>query len=167
MTNKRPTSRGGALTQIAQTKARHEAVDALVEVTARDVRSPRGKDKPITSEMLEDALLMLEDGVRMDVACERLGLHNGSLTSYGSRHPEFGAQLREAMALGTINIVNNTFRVARGEEGFSTGSIERDKLLCDMSWRYAKTIGNRIFGDKLQVDQRTVTINLPGWMKDL
>jgi len=120
----------------------------------------RGKDKPITDEMREEALIMLANGNPMDRVTEHFGVSRCALLLNGHNNAEFGLRLRDAMAMGTVEIVNATFRVADAEPGYSTGSIERDKLKIDNAWRYAKTIGNRIFGDRLQVDQRSITITI-------
>lgn len=104
---------------------------------------------------------MLACGIPMDVVTDEFGLSRAALLGYGHRNADKGPILRDAMAMGTVSIVNDTFRVARGEEGYSTGNIERDKMVVDLAWKYAKTIGNRIFGDKLQVEQHAIMVMLP------
>lgn len=145
--------------------ARKAAVNDLVTVTvereAKALAKTRGKDRPITDEMFEDALQMLSSGSPMDVVTGELGLSRAAILGYAHRNPDKAPALRDAMAMGTVSIVNDTFRVARGEEGYSTGSIERDKMIVDLAWKYAKTIGNRIFGDKLQVEQHSIMVMLP------
>lgn len=141
---------------------RKDAAQSLAAVSLRKDRelAHRGKDKPITVEMQEEALMMLANGVPMDRVCEHFEVNRCALLVRGQSDPDFDTRLKMAMALGTVEIVNATFRVADAEEGYTTGSIERDKLKIDNAWRYAKTIGNRIFGDKLQVDQRTISISI-------
>lgn len=120
----------------------------------------RGRNKPVTDEMREEALTLLANGMPMDRVTDHFGVDRCALLVNGIKNPDFDQRLKIAMALGTVDIVNATSRIAAGEPGFSSGSIERDKLMVDNAWRYAKTIGNRIFGDKLQVDQRTITITV-------
>lgn len=120
----------------------------------------RGKEKPITDEMREEALILLANGMPMDRVTDYFGVDRCSLLVNGLKNPDFDQRLKMAMALGTVDIVNATSRIAAGEAGYSSGSIERDKLMVDNAWRYAKTIGNRIFGDKLMVDQRSITITV-------
>lgn len=143
-------------------RERKDAASSLAAISEAKDRAlaHRGKDKPITDEMREEALIMIANGNPMDRVCEHFGLDRASLLINGNKNPDFGARLKEAMAMGTVEIINATFRVADAEPGYTTGSIERDKLKIDNAWRYAKTIGNRIFGDRLQVDQRSITINV-------
>ncbi len=160
MTNvKRKNNGEGVRRAAAERKA---VASELAEVSLVHDRAlaHRGKDKPITEEMRAEALTMLANGMPMDRVTDHFGVDRCSLFVHGVNDPAFDTQLKSAMAIGTVDIVNATFRIANGDAGYSTGSIERDKLKVDNAWRYAKTIGNRIFGDKLQVEQRTLSITV-------
>lgn len=135
-------------------------VKALALDTAQREMAYRGSNKPVTREMEEQALQMLADGHPMDVVCDHFQINRSTLLCRGQRDPGFSEELTRAMSMGTVSTINSAMRTARGEEGYTTGSIERDKLVCDMAWRYAKTIGNKIFGDKLQIDQRSIQITV-------
>lgn len=141
---------------------RKDAAQAIAAISLRKDRelAHRGKDKPITQAMRDEALTMLANGMPMDRVTDHFGVDRCALFVHGVRNEDFKAQLTDALALGTFDMVNNTFRILSGEEGYTTGSIERDKALADNIWKYAKTIGNRMFGDKLQVDQRTISITV-------
>lgn len=143
-------------------RERKDAASAVAQIALRKDQElqHRGKDKPITEEMRNDALTMLANGMPMDRVCEHFGVDRCALMVHGHRDEEYGAKLKDALTIGTFDMVNNTFRILDGEEGYTTGSIERDKARADNIWRYAKTIGNRLFGDRLQVDQRSITINV-------
>ncbi len=118
----------------------------------------RGVHVAITDEELESALLRLSAGDNMTSVTAELGVCRSALQWKAHSDPDFRDRLRLALEMGAYAAAENTFSIARGEPGFSTGSIERDKLLVDVSWRWAKTVGNRIFGDKLAVDHRQIVM---------
>lgn len=144
-------------------EAKRQIISTFAAASLNDERTTlrsRGVNKPISDDDLEDALLRLSHGDRMDMVTSAIGVDRSSLLSRATRDRDFSERLQNAQTMGAYARVEYAARVAAGEEGYSTGSIERDKLVCDQAWKWARTIGNRIFGDKLQVEQRTVTINL-------
>ncbi len=63
--------------------------------------------------------------------------------------PEFKAAYQDAKTVGYQEIVDRLRRVAKGEEGFSTGDVRRDQLVIELDkWVLAKwepgTYGDRV-----------------------
>lgn len=157
--SKEAAARTGAGVRRAAQERKAIASQMADATEAREVATRACHTRPITPEIEQEALQMLADGRSMSEVTAHFGLSRAALLVYGNRNPDFNEQIMRAMSLGTVSIINDAMMTAKGEPGYTTGSIERDKLVADMAWRYAKTIGNRIFGDKLQVDQRQIVIN--------
>ena len=72
---------------------------------------------------------------------------------------EFSKRLSQAYSTAYFNFMVDGREVARGNEGYSSGNIERDKLIIDTDWKMAKALVPRLV-DKQQIDQRTIVINV-------
>lgn len=71
----------------------------------------------------------------------------------------FNEMVLRAMAIGQHVLIDVMQDIARAGR-FSTGSIERDKLLIQTIANVASKRNRADFGDKLQVDQRVINITL-------
>ena len=152
---------GNAAAKIAATKVKHEIVTTLATndlVAESKALAKRGKDKPITEDDLDYALERLRAGDNMTVITDHLKLSAGAIWHVAYRDPEFHRRLSAALEIGQHTMVSRLERIASGE--LSTGSIERDKLLCDVILKVAKAYNRRTFGDKVEVEQRSVVINI-------
>lgn len=87
------------------------------------------------------------------------GVEPHTLNAKCKRDPDFDKALSEAYATAFFNHMIDARSVARGLEGYSTGSIERDKLVIDTDYRMAKSLVPRLI-EKQQIDQRTITITV-------
>ena len=116
--------------------------------------------KKMSDETAENALEMIARGEMMLKITEKLRLTRGALASRAAASPNFARRLHEARATGAWSIAEYGSLAAMGEEGFTTGSIERDKLVSNNCWKWARHLNQKVFGDKVQVDQRTVQVNI-------
>jgi hypothetical protein len=82
-----------------------------------------------------------------------------TLAAKAKRDIDFDKRLSEAYSHAFFDHMIDARSVARGLEGFTTGSIERDKLVIDTDWRLAKALVPRLI-DKQQVDTRSISITV-------
>lgn len=121
----------------------------------------------VTDEQWEWALDRIANGDTDASVMRQLGVVRSTILEKCDRDPEFEVRYRRAIEIAYINIAHDIRCVTRGEPGYSSGDTRRDELIAKYDLELAKRFANRIIGDKLQVDQRTVTINLPDWTKDV
>jgi hypothetical protein len=82
-----------------------------------------------------------------------------TLAAKAKRDIDFDKRLSEAYSHAFFDHMIDARSVARGLEGYTTGSIERDKLVIDTDWRLAKALVPRLI-DKQQVDTRSISITV-------
>lgn len=66
-------------------------------------------------------------------------------------HPEFSANITRARLYGYDQIANATRLVAKGEPGYSSGDVQRDKLMVDTDLKLLAKWDKR-YGDKVQTE---------------
>ncbi|MXO94272.1 hypothetical protein GRI62_11765 [Erythrobacter arachoides] len=120
----------------------------------------RGGYKHLTPEQVEDALEMIRCGRMMAEVTAKLGVSKGALASRAATNPEFAKQLHEARAIGAWMIAEYGHAALMGVEGFTTGSVERDKAISASCWKWAKHLNQQVFGDKVEVNQTTLTLSI-------
>ena len=109
---------------------------------------------PVTQQVIDNLCLqMAEFGEPMEVACTRANITNcGVLKRYLKAHPEAAEQVEEARVRGVHTIAYDLRKVAKGEAGFSSKDVNRDKLIIDTDFRILKAIAPREYGDKQHVE---------------
>lgn len=131
---------------------------------ANDIQKakPRGKPVAISEEDIEHALDRLANGDMMRNVTRDLGVTRSALLKRANVDDEFGKTLRLAMEIGTFAMLENAYDTISGGE-LSTGDVQRDREIARFAQWYASRIGRRHFGERLQIDQGRVVINLPEW----
>lgn len=129
-------------------------VDKIQEEDRQIVKHAGGK---VTEQQYQDALQRLADGDTMRNVTQELGLSRSALLVRAYDHEDFGRMLATAMEIGQLAQLENAVDGLRGGE-MSTGSIERDKAVADFAKWMASRVARRLFGDKLQIDQRQLQI---------
>ena len=99
--------------------------------------------------------------------CRDYGIARSTINEKRKHHPEFDEAYQEALFEGFINIAHDTRAIARGTEGYSSGDARRDELIVKTDMELAKKFAARILGDRLQIDQRTITVMLDSGHTDL
>lgn len=121
-------------------------------------RDELGRVLPLPDIIVDDALFRLSCGEPMRTIALALGFDRSALLSKAHTDPDFASRLRLSQEMGAYAAAENTFAIADGVEGFSTGNLDRDKAKIDVAWRWTKTIGSRIFGDRLAIDHRQIVM---------
>jgi len=148
------------------------AKKALAERQQGITKAVEGRLKALRDEKTGKILAKLSDDDWLDVltrtACgdypANIARHFG-ITSAAINHKRYNdaefdrlykeARLEAAWAWGDDNLA-----IAAGIEGYSSGDVRRDELLVRTRERWLSKVNPTDLGDKLQIDQRTISINI-------
>ena len=101
-------------------------------------RDARGRLLPKVSDAQTDhAIERIAAGDSQKNVTAQLGVARSHLLERAHRDPDFKERLRTAQEMGAYAIVENTLNIA-SDGDLSSGSIERDKLMCDVAWRWGR-----------------------------
>ena len=138
-----------------------ERADLVIAEDRAIVQRTGGK---VSEEDYQDALLRLASGEQMKSVTERLGLSRNALLVRANRDEEFNRMLDIAHQMGAWARIENAERMLLDSDT-SVGAVRKATAYADFVKWLAPRLHRERFGDKLQVDQRMVTINLPDWAK--
>lgn len=133
--------------------------DALKQVY-RDETGDVARHKHLRPEDVEKALLMISQGQMMRTVTEILGVTAAALHRRAAYDSDLAKRLNEAKAAGAWAWAEHGTLAAMGVEGFSKGSVARDRLIYEATQKWAKTLNQQVFGDKVQVDTRSISITV-------
>lgn len=88
------------------------------------------------------------------------GVERATIIAKRHRDPAFAERYYGAVAEAFVTLAQDIRQVTRGVEGYSTGDVRRDELVAKYDLELAKRFANKILGDKVQVDQRSISINI-------
>lgn len=119
--------------------------------------------KPDVADSLEAHLIAdyVSEGMPLVDACRSVGVGYRTAYDWIARSPRFAEMMDAARETGFDAIAANVRRVARGEEGYSTGDVKRDKLVVETDVKLLSKWHPKKYGDKLQVEQKTATVAIP------
>jgi hypothetical protein len=119
--------------------------------------------KPDVADSLEAQMIAdyVSDGIPLVDACRTVGVGYRTAYDWIARSPRFAEMMEAARETGYDVIAAGVRRVARGEEGYSTGDVKRDKLVAEMDMKLLSKWHPKRYGDKLQVEQKTATVAIP------
>lgn len=120
-------------------------------------------DKPSYADTLEGQMIieMVSAGEFLIDAATAVGLSEG-MAYYKIRTDErFREEMERARELGYDAQARNTFKVAKGVEGFSTGDVKRDTLICKQTNHMLSKWHPKKYGEKLEIEQKTATVAIP------
>lgn len=159
----------------AKTKAIADVGKALAKADAKVIVDGARRDaetgrflRTLTPERQNEALERIAAGESVLTVCESFGLSRGALHRLARYDSAFARELELAMSLGVYTSIDIAERRLAGEEGFTTGDVYRDAKCADFArWKAAK-FNRKVFGDKLEVESKSLVINivkddLPDW----
>lgn len=116
----------------------------------------------ITPEEWDWAIEQVRGGDTDANICRHLGLHKASMAVKRRQDPVFRDRYMEALEDAFTMIAQETRDVARGAEGYSTGDVQRDRLVVETDLKLASKFARKILGDKLDVEVKSLNIILKG-----
>lgn len=126
-----------------------EAIDCQVEVY-----QPHGRWNPYTNrqEIIEEICERLELGEALVRICKDSRLPSAAaVVEWQQSDPLIGERIARAREVGEDNIAANMRSVARGEEGYATGDVQRDKLIIDTDFKLLAKFNPKRWGESTQL----------------
>lgn len=121
--------------------------------------SEGGQFVPMVSEnQWKDVLERISNGEISAHVMKSLGFSQSSLSAKRRRDPEFNERYKDALEDHYVALAEDIPMITRGVDGYSTGDVRRDELVAKYDLALARTLANRVLGERIAVDQRTVTI---------
>lgn len=135
-----------------------------LERTQRIMTGPvvRHKGGKLSEEDYQYALERIADGTTVAEVSRELGVNRAAFNLKAHYDKEFAEAFAEAKRIAASSIVEKMILTSQGIEGYTTGSIERDKLVASTMRWYASKTDPSIFGDKVQLDHRQIVISIDG-----
>lgn len=121
----------------------------------------------ITPEEWEWAIEQIRSGNTDANICRHLGLNKGAIATKRRQDPVFAQAYSEALEDAFVTIAQETRAVARGDEGYSSGDVQRDRLIVETDLKLAAKFARKILGDKLEIEQKSINIVIRGDSDDL
>ncbi|MDH7971066.1 hypothetical protein QH494_02635 [Sphingomonas sp. AR_OL41] len=150
MSESKPSRKGKsphANTDIAKIAANIEREDRAIT---------KGDGYKVSAAQYDWALERIASGDTIKNVTTHLKISRASLLKRASVDEDFAKAFNAALAIGVwARLENAEDRLENG-----TGSVARDKALMDHAHWMATRLASRVFGDKIQVDQRSITINV-------
>lgn len=136
-------------------------VPATVEEYTR-LRDQGGRLLPkLSPDQIEWALERIGSGDAMRNICEDLSITPASLYSRAYQDPAFAERFRTAIEIGQHARLDRAERMILGEDGYTTGSIERDKAYLDFAKWMASKLNRGAFGERSPLAGSNIIIQLP------
>lgn len=119
--------------------------------------------KPDYGDTLEAQILadMVANGDTLIDACRALQVSINT-TYYRLRvNPKFSEMMDVAREIGYDIRANNIIKVVRGEKGYSSGDVKRDRMIAEYDMKLlAKWYAAR-YGEKIQIEQKSASVAFP------
>lgn len=120
---------------------------------------PAGRPSSYTPEIAEEICAKLEQGIDLEQICReehmpaRRTIHSWLEGKNESVPREFSAAYGRARDLGQDFIGSNLRRVARGEEGHSSGDVVRDRLIIETDLKLLAKWNPKAWGEQAPQSQ--------------
>lgn len=92
-------------------------------------RKPSVRKSPA---LIDRIITAVEDGETLTAACRRVGPTVRAFYAWAEADPELDSRLARAREIGFDTIADRIRQTARGEPGWSTGDVKRDRLVADV-----------------------------------
>ncbi len=117
-----------------------------------------GKFVPMLCDEQWDSVLdRISNGEIGNHVMKSLGFTYATLTAKCKRDDAFNERYKLALESAYVSIAEDIRMVTRGVPGYSTGDVRRDELVAKYDLALARSLANRIFGERVSIDQ-TVTL---------
>lgn len=111
-----------------------------------------------TQEIHEEIIARLSKGEPLEWICHDPRMPSSkTVNQWTYDYPTFGSDFAGARKDGFDAIASNTMRVARGEDGYSSGDVARDKLIVDTDLKLLAKWDYSRYGDRVRMDAKTET----------
>jgi hypothetical protein len=112
----------------------------------------------VAPEEWEWALEQVRSGNTDANISRHLGIAKGTIAVKRRQDPDFAAAYLDALEDAFLTIAQETRAVARGEEGYSSGDVTRDRLIVETDLKLASKLSKKLFGDKAMIEAGSFTV---------
>lgn len=104
-------------------------------------------DRPKTIELIAT---QLEEGIPLAEICRQEGMPNtATVWKWEEEDESLKQRIARARKIGFDAIAANTRKIARGEEGFSSGDVQRDKMMIDTDLKLLSKWDSGRYGERV------------------
>lgn len=100
----------------------------------------------------------IRDGDTDANIARHFGLSSGAIAVKRREDPEFRQRYFDALEDAMVAIAQDTMAVARGVEGYSSGDVQRDRLIVETDLKLASKFAKKILGDKPLIEAASFTV---------
>lgn len=111
-----------------------------------------GRKSTFSDEIANTIVESLTAGIPLAEICRRESIGVSTVYDWMDAHEEFAGRIARARVFGHDQIAVDTRRVSRGEEGFSSGDVQRDKLIVDTDLKLLAKWDPKRYGDRQTVE---------------
>ena len=112
----------------------------------------RGRPSKASDALKAEICRRLIDGEPMADICRDDHMPSpNTVTAWMTEDTEFSAVIMHARELGGDRIAANARRTARGDEGYTTGDVQRDKLVVETDLKLLAKWHPKRYGDRIDV----------------
>ena len=114
--------------------------------------SKGGRPTSYTPELLKIICDRLAEGEPLAEICRDKGMpHPSTVRSWGKKNEAVSLLIADAREDGEERITANIRRTAKGDAGFSTNDVQRDKLIIDTDLKLLAKWNPKKYGEKLAI----------------
>lgn len=103
----------------------------------------------------------VSEGMTLIDATRALGIPIRTIYDRINANPRFAEAMEHARAAGYDCHANDLTKLVRGEEGFSTGDVKRDRLVAETTMKLLAKWHPKKYGEKLEIEQKSATVAIP------
>lgn len=110
-----------------------------------------GRPSKFTPKLAQEICDRLSEGEPLAEICRDAGMpHPSTVRDWALRNEGLSRAIAGARENGEDRISVNIRRVAKGDAGYSTGDVQRDKLIIDTDLKLLAKWNPKKYGDKIQ-----------------
>ena len=110
-----------------------------------------GRPSDYTSEIAQEICDKLAEGISLAEICRREDMpHPSTVRRWAKSNEALSLAIADAREDGEERITANIRRTARGDDGYSTGDVQRDKLIIDTDLKLLAKWNPKKYGEKIQ-----------------
>lgn len=135
---------------LAKLDEQRKTSEAPTELGEKPKRRP-GRISTFTQEIADEICERLSSGETLEDICDDEHMPaSRTVRDWREKHEAFAAAIARARDYGHEVIAARSRNVARGKEGFSTGDVQRDKLIIETDLKLLAKWDPKKYGDRIQ-----------------
>ena len=122
---------------------------------------PRGRPSKQSDELKQEIIERISNGEPLEVICRDAHMpHSSTVRNWQAEDGAFSLAIARARDDGHEHLAYRTRRVAAGEAGYSSGDVQRDKLMIWTDFNLLSKWNPKKYGDKVALEHSGSIENL-------